>query len=1457
MIKKLTCTLLLVLTVSIGFTQLPKIPFEKYGVAEGLPEEFVRGLIQDEKGFIWIATQSGLAKYDGYHFKVYQRDLDKTDTTGFQLRNLGGGLLKANNGKIWMAEVFNQGGISSFDPLTEKFRTIYVEDSGMSILFFEDKAENIWFKNESAVTGELSTFSLNPTSGEIKQYRIADINGSNLWMRNFGTVESSGTIWLLDDKKNLNRLNPQKDSFEIIIPAGKDLLLSGKADTLRQLSKAGGNRLLLNGTHSLYIFDSKEQKIIKTYAHQLGTTNIIAAIEDLNGQIWVAHEQGNLSLIDPSTNTIETFSYGSSQLPFQKGVKEILTFSRTYNNKEGIWFQALGYDLRIKFFVFYHFVTKTFTVYDYNFNLKDNPLPENAYLYFSLEDHTGLLWLGTRPGLYKEAPKKKQMDLFRYRADEPDGLPSDTIRYLYEDRKKRLWIGTQNGLAIYQPGQENFRVFRNNPSNPASLSSNIITTIQENGDGKIWVGTANGLNLWQESSGSFKRFFYSQSEVNVIAFLFPDKQQRLWLSILGKGVFVLDKSTGKILKSFFPDNNNPASLSSKQIEVFYQDSRGNIWLGDATEGLYRLNATEDGFKHYNTIRGDSNSISSNEIMVITEDGKKRLWIGTDEGLNLYDFAGDRFIRYYNKNGEASSISGHVIDKKGEPWFGTYSGDGLASIDVEQRSFTYYGESKGLLQNDILGGSYLEITKDEYGRFWLPTQRGLSIFDPENKSFVSYFEKDGFQPYRRSYRSIKTNNGDIWIGGIHGLNHIVPAHLLKKDTTVPSIVITQISINDSLYSEPDGTIFKQSVAYTNDIELKHWQKNLSFDFVALHYLRSEDNQYSWKLENYDQNWSSPSKERKASYTNLSPSRYVFRVKASNADGIWNEEGISITITILPPWWLTWWAWFFYAVLLLLMLYWVYGFLLRRKLEHAEVNRLQELDKFKTRLYTNLTHEFRTPLTVISGIADHILTQPSSENLENGLPMLKRNSAQLLRLINQMLDLSKLDSGSMLAKMIHDDILGYLKYLTESFDSFAESKDIRLHILSDFEALYMDFDPEKIQAIFSNLVGNAVKFTPPGGNIYIKLEKITSLEMGEFLEIKVKDTGKGISSEHLPYIFDRFYQVDSLLTRSADGTGIGLALTKELVQLMSGTIEVNSQLGKGSEFTLRLPINNEAPKGNAGEFVMESHPNVKDLVEVSGFGTAEDYEESLPLALLVEDNEDVLSYLELCLHGKYRIQKARNGLQGIQLAIEMIPDVIVSDVMMPEKDGYEVVERLKKDERTSHIPIILLTAKADMESRLEGLESGADAYLSKPFEKKELEVRLRKLIELRQKMTARYAALIPEGKPETQLEKQEDAFLKKLHFIVDANLESETFGIGELCEELAVSRTQLHRKLKALTNKSTSQVIRTIRMKEAKKLLLNSDLNITEIGYAVGYSNPSYFTQEFTKEFGEAPSFFRKG
>jgi ligand-binding sensor domain-containing protein len=932
MIKTVTLTALLALTASISFAQQKKIPFEKYGVAEGLPEEFVRDMVQDDKGFIWFGTQNGLVKYDGYRFEVFRGYSNKTDTASFQLRNLVGGLLKTRDGKIWIgkSELSGKGGVACFDPATETFRHFYINskstEQSSSVLKMEDQEGNIWFKFFQG-SNQSFTCRLNPVTGRITQYPLVDILFGSIYFKESNTIESSGTIWLLDSKQNLHRLNRQKDSFEMIIPVGSKLLNSGKPDTLRWLAAGGGSndQLLLSGIHGVYIFDCKNQKIVKSYVHEPGNPNslpdfVLGSGKLLNGQILTMHPNGGISSIDPVSGKIEVITYGSGQIPYQKGIKKIGgSWWPLSHNKEVSWFFTRA-DPATIFFLSYQFATKTFTIYDYKFNLSSNPLPSRIDApYISLHDRTGLLWLGTRPGLYKQAPKKQQMNLFRFQADIPDGLPTDSIRYLFEDSKKRLWVGTANGLALYQPGQDNFKVFRNNPSNTSSISNNVITIVQEDADGKIWVGTRNGLNLWQETKGSFKRFFYSPKEINNCRFIFPDKQQRLWFSIWDKGVFILDKNTGRTIKSFVPDAKNPASITSKHIDVFYQDSKGNIWLGDGGDnqfGLYRLNEREHGFTHYMPVSGDSTSISSNEIRFLAEDGKKRLWVGTDGGLNLYHHDKNKFTVFNNPN--LISTNYFTTDKKREPWFATYSGGGLVSVDAEKGSITAYGESKGLLHNDLNVGQNGRIVKDEFGRFWLPNQRGLSVFDPETKSFTSYFEKDGFQPYSNTYLSITTSNGDIWIGSKNGLNRIVPANLLKKDTTLPAIMITQVTINDSLYSKPDGTIFKQSVAYTNNIELKHWQKNLSFDFVALHYLRSEDNLYSWKLENYDKDWSAPSKERKVSYTNLSPGKYIFRVKASNADGVWNEEGIAMTITILPPRWLTWWAYLGYVLLFLLAL-----------------------------------------------------------------------------------------------------------------------------------------------------------------------------------------------------------------------------------------------------------------------------------------------------------------------------------------------------------------------------------------------------------------------------------------------------------------------------------------------------------------------------------------------------------
>jgi signal transduction histidine kinase/ligand-binding sensor domain-containing protein/CheY-like chemotaxis protein/AraC-like DNA-binding protein len=1072
------------------------------------------------------------------------------------------------------------------------------------------------------------------------------------------------------------------------------------------------------------------------------------------------------------------------------------------------------------------------------------------HITFINEDFQGSIWIGTYAGgINRYNPKSKTMEFYGTTGIGSHHLEKNYFWTLLKTKDNLLWV------SGWEPESENQVLFQistfQNHFDYTPIGTRVVVFAQDQEAG-VWIGAEQGLfgHDVNPSRNSFFTFVQSTLRSVTITDLKFDQAYNLWVGNRWGGAYFFDRQT-MTYKLYGPEEKGINGLSSSWQNVILPIDERTTWIG-TNQGLDLFNSESGKFTHYTHDPSNPNSLSSNEVYSLIQDSNERIWAGTGDGLNLYRKESADFERFLDSPGVP--VIGIYEDSKKRIWASSYR-SGFFLFDQESGVFNQYHDNTGLITDFLL---ITGLVEDESKFLWLYTDIGFIRLDPETKN-AALFGNSWKKPSETGFYSKNaffSKNKEIFVGNASGYFSFRPEVLEKQYPTEPAPYLSAFFLGDrTISSQTDKKILPRHLNETNEIRLSHNQNTFTFEFGSIDFVtRESEKNIRYKLENYDPHWRSGTAYT-ADYYSLLPGEYIFHVQATNRFGKIGER--SLAITVMPPWFTQWWAWLGYAVLLFFMLYTIYSFLLRRKLAEAEVGRLQDLDLFKSRIYTNLTHEFRTPLTVISGIADHVLSHPSVENLNEGLSMIKRNSAQLLRLINQMLDLSKLESGRLSANMIQDDILGYLKYLTESFHSFADSKDIRLHLLTDIEGLYMDFDPEKMQAIFSNLVGNAVKFTSPGGNIYIKIEKNTSKELGDFLEIKVKDTGKGISSEHLPYIFDRFYQVDNLATRSEEGTGIGLALTKELVQLMSGTIEVSSQIGKGSEFTLRLPIRNEAPKANSGECAGPFRSPATELVEASTFVAAEDHNESHPLALVVEDSEDVLSYLDLCLHGKYRIQKARNGLQGIQLAIDLIPDIIISDVMMPEKDGYEVVESLKNDERTSHIPIILLTAKADLESRLEGLERGADAYLSKPFEKKELEVRLRKLIEARERLTHRYAALNPEGMPETPAEIQEDAFLRKLRSIVEANLENEEFGIGELCRELAVSRTQLHRKLKALTKKSTSQVIRTIRMQEAKKLLLNSDLHVSEIGYSVGYGNPSHFTQEFSKEYGEAPSFFRKG
>ena len=532
--------------------------------------------------------------------------------------------------------------------------------------------------------------------------------------------------------------------------------------------------------------------------------------------------------------------------------------------------------------------------------------------------------------------------------------------------------------------------------------------------------------------------------------------------------------------------------------------------------------------------------------------------------------------------------------------------------------------------------------------------------------------------------------------------------------------------------------------------------------------------------------------------------------------------------------------------------------QKEVVESQKRKLEELDEAKSHFFTNISHEFRTPLTVISGMAGQIRKNPKQWT-EKGSQMIERNSKNLLQLVNQILDLRKLESKALEANYLQGDVVQYLRYITESHQSLANNQGLELHFLSKQEELVMDYDPDKLLKIVSNLLSNAVKFTPEGGHIYFQLDQKEAAGK-PVLEIQVKDTGSGIPEAKLSRIFDRFYQVDDSATRKGEGTGIGLALTKELVEVLQGEIEVNSTVGQGTAFLVRLPISNEAALQEEPSAVVLPLVEATEVLPDNGApegGRQTIFSTNLPKVLIVEDNPDVQQYLVACLKDSYQLEIANNGQEGIDQAIESVPDLIVSDVMMPEKDGFELCESLKTDERTNHIPIVLLTAKADADSRLSGFEKGADAYLSKPFEPRELQLRLRNLVELQRQMQKQYSLAGKDLKDTSDPRKAiEDPFLQKIYDLVLENLSDADYDLARLCRALGMSRSQVFRKVKALTGHPPSLFIRSIRLQQSKQLLHNTDLTISEVAYDVGFTSPNYFSAAFLEEFGMRPSETRK-
>jgi len=932
------------------------------------------------------------------------------------------------------------------------------------------------------------------------------------------------------------------------------------------------------------------------------------------------------------------------------------------------------------------------------------------------------------------------------------------------------------------------------------------------------------------------------------------------------------------------------------------DSDENLWFGTYKNGLLRRKKNSpqiDIFK-----RGDhKNSLPDNEITCIFESKDKTLWIGTNNGLAKYDKANNRFIRI-NIPRKLTTILSIAETSDGVLWLGTYggyilsynpktntlrnnalpfdarivsdilvykdsiwiatSGNGLSVYDYKTKKSKTYTETNGLASNYISS-----LLRDSKGRIWMGTNRGISRLIPRTGEIQNYNAQDGVQTLKFAGKSaIKLTDGRMAFGGFGGINIFDPM-LVDKNDKCPQVVFTKLLVSNTVVNPSNNnkksSPLQENITSSKCIELNYDQ---SIEFIGINYNATQKINYSYIVEGTDSHWNNIGTQNTVTMRNLSPGEYCFKVKASSPDNVWSDNNIkSILIIIKPPFWHTWWAYLFYLLVVIGVIYFVWQYATIRvrtsnhlKIERAKREKEEELHQEKLQFFTNISHEFRTPLTLIISPLEKMHQDEVAEDKKAHMKLMLRNAKRLLNMVNQLLDFRKAERGQMKLKVQHQDLIGAINEIIISFDELRVQTNIQLDFMYVEEVLLVWFDPEFLNKLLFNLLSNAFKFTPDYGNILVTLQTDNDIQGNRVVQIAVSNNGKGIQPDEIDYVFDRFYQ-GSEQSSIQEGTGIGLHLTKNLVELHHGSIEVESKPNVRTKFTITLPIEKSAYLST--ELMEEeeiqsdsetgaSKTNATEAYEKSTNKTAKEHRKRI---LIVEDNQDIRSYIHSILDTDYIIDEAENGIVGLEMISLQDFDLIISDIMMPEMDGIAMCKQLKSSIETDHIPIVLLTAKSDIENKIEGLSIGADAYITKPFHPNHLIIRVAKLIETRELLRERFSRRLSLGeaqKGEPNQESIDVLFLQKTISIILNKMAETEFNGDTLAAELGISRMGLHRKIKALTDQSTGEFIRNIRLKKAYELLSIPGKNISEVCYDVGFNSPSYFTACFNELYKMTPS-----
>lgn len=1357
----------------IGSTPVMKAQTGKfYSTDKELSNSLINAVYQDRKGFIWIATENGLNKFDGTRFSIYRHNA--TDSTSLK-NNYVRTLFEDSRGNFWIGCI---NGLQRYDRATDNFHELFISRKDgrknphiTSII--ERRNGDLWIATSGQGAISLKKNS-NPASFHIET-ELTDRIGSNYL--NVIFEDSRQNLWIATEEKGLYRYSPE----------------------------------------------SKELKSYKAPYHIAGD-DVSAICEDAHGQIFVG------------TLTKGLFRLSSRQ---EGNFEPVL-----YQNRMNLNIRTLIIDTR------------------------------------------GKLIIGTDGEGVKEYQPQQDIIVDSGLMRGPFDFSKSKVHSLIEDKDHNLWLGIfQKGLILVPGISNKFDYYGYKSIHNNTIGSSCVMAIHTDEQATIWIGTDNdGLYAINDQGKQLRHYTHQagnpQSVPGTILCLYEDSNQELWLGSYFDGLARMNKQTGTCqdATSLLQGNLN---AGKPKVSCIIEDKNKNLWVGTYGSGLYKINLPTQHVTYYESTRNENDDWSINRlpndwISYLLEDKEGMIWIGTYKGLAVLNPQTDNFINYKKQN---NLLPGYVVyslleSSNGEIWAGT--SEGLVCLNKDRLTPVLFTTADGL-PSDIICG----LAEDEKKNIWISTHQGISKLNPPEKKFINYYAGDGLQGNEFTRTAVfKDKRGKIFFGGTNGVTAFYPQDIteIKKEMNV---LITGFHVANRPVKKGDksgnNVITDTAVMDTEQFTLAYNENTFSIDFSVLEFSNPDRISYQYKIKELGDEWiSTQPGTNRVTYSSLKPGKYTFSVQARDHNNFSNIR--TVTIAITPPWYQTWWAKVIWGCLGALLIYALTMYILSRIRHRQEVMRqkhMEQINEAKLQFFINISHEIRTPMTLIISPLEKLLAEHSEK--QPVYLMIYRNAQRILRLINQLMDIRKLDKGQMHLKFRETDIVGFINDLMQTFNYQAQKKNITFTFEKELEgadSLKVWIDLNNFDKVLMNVLSNAFKYTHDGGNIEVLLKTghndAYRGALKDYFEIDITDNGIGIDKNKIEQIFERFYQIDNDMTQSNFGTGIGLHLSRSLVELHHGIIKAeNREDGQGTRFIIRLPLGSNHLKAEELENPEEtgSEPTISQLPKDSIYETEEENKtneyrkhkaKTRYRVLIVEDDEEIRRYIRSELDSDFRIYECTNGREGLETILKEKPDLVISDVMMPEMDGITLCRKIKQNININHIPIILLTAKSKAEDQIEGLEIGADAYIVKPFNTELLRTTISNLIANRERLRGKLVGeqQVEEKITKIEMKSNDEILMSKVMKTINDHLADPTLNVEMLAANVGMSRVHMHRKLKELTNQSARDFIRSIRLKQAANLLREKNLSVSEVAYATGFSNLSHFSNTFRDFYGISPSEYKE-